>query len=168
MAKLVGRVAVVTGASRGVGKGVALALAEEGATVYVTGRTRRAGSHPLPGTVGETAIEALRIGDRVLTVSGAMRPIRWIGQRHYSGSVAAGNWDVLPVRICKVALGAGVPWRDLWVSPEHAMWFDGVLIPARALTNGSTIFQEESVDEVTYLHIEFETHDVIYAEGALS
>jgi len=117
---------------------------------------------------GETAIEALRIGDRVLTVSGAMRPIRWIGQRRYSGSVAAGNWDVLPVRICKGALGAGVPWRDLWVSPEHAMWFDGVLIPARALTNGSTIFQEESVDEVTYLHIEFETHDVIYAEGALS
>jgi NAD(P)-dependent dehydrogenase (short-subunit alcohol dehydrogenase family) len=68
MGKLVGKVAVVTGASRGVGKGVALALAEEGATVYVTGRTRRAGSHALAGTVGETAIEVDRRGGKGIPV----------------------------------------------------------------------------------------------------
>ena len=39
MVNLNGKVAVVTGASRGVGKGVALGLGEAGATVYVTGRT---------------------------------------------------------------------------------------------------------------------------------
>ena len=39
MGSLSGKVAVVTGASRGVGKGIALALADQGATVYVTGRT---------------------------------------------------------------------------------------------------------------------------------
>ena len=39
MASLEGKIAVVTGASRGVGKGIALALGEQGATVYVTGRT---------------------------------------------------------------------------------------------------------------------------------
>lgn len=52
---LAGKVAVVTGASRGIGKGVALALADAGATVYVTGRTVSEGAHSLAGTVGETA-----------------------------------------------------------------------------------------------------------------
>jgi NAD(P)-dependent dehydrogenase (short-subunit alcohol dehydrogenase family) len=57
MSALTGKVAVVTGASRGIGKGIALVLASEGATVYVTGRTVKAGSYSLPGTVGETAAQ---------------------------------------------------------------------------------------------------------------
>ena len=40
-------VAIVTGASRGVGKGVALELGHAGATVYVTGRSRNPGEGPL-------------------------------------------------------------------------------------------------------------------------
>ena len=55
MGRLTGKVAVVTGASRGVGKGIALALASEGATVYVTGRTVAEGQHVLPGFVGAGA-----------------------------------------------------------------------------------------------------------------
>jgi len=65
---LSGKVAVVTGASRGIGKGIALALADEGATVYVTGRTVAANSHPLPGTVGETAAEVDRRGGKGVAV----------------------------------------------------------------------------------------------------
>jgi NAD(P)-dependent dehydrogenase (short-subunit alcohol dehydrogenase family) len=68
MDSLSGKVAVVTGASRGVGKGVALALAGEGATVYVTGRTITPGSHALPGTIGETAAEVDRRGGRGIAV----------------------------------------------------------------------------------------------------
>jgi NAD(P)-dependent dehydrogenase (short-subunit alcohol dehydrogenase family) len=68
MGSLSGKVAVVTGASRGIGKGIALVLAQEGATVYLTGRTVTPGSHPLPGTVGETAAEADRRGGKGIAV----------------------------------------------------------------------------------------------------
>jgi NAD(P)-dependent dehydrogenase (short-subunit alcohol dehydrogenase family) len=68
MGLLTGKVAVVTGASRGIGKGIALALGAEGATVYVTGRTVAIGSYPLPGTVGETAAEVDRRGGKGIAV----------------------------------------------------------------------------------------------------
>ncbi|RMI30106.1 SDR family NAD(P)-dependent oxidoreductase [Nocardia stercoris] len=57
---LSGRVAVVTGASRGIGKGIALELGAAGAKVYVTGRTQAAGR--LPGTVAETAARIDELG----------------------------------------------------------------------------------------------------------
>jgi len=68
MGSLTGKVAVVTGASRGIGKGIAVVLAEEGATVYVTGRTVSEGTYYLPGTVGETAAECTRRGGRGVAV----------------------------------------------------------------------------------------------------
>ena len=61
-----GAVAIVTGASRGVGKGVALGLGEAGATVYVTGRTVTPGA--LPGTIAETAAQVTALGGRGVAV----------------------------------------------------------------------------------------------------
>ncbi len=65
---LADRVAVVTGASRGMGRGIALALAEQGATVYVTGRTVAPNTAPLPGTIGETVAEVERRGGKGIAV----------------------------------------------------------------------------------------------------
>ena len=62
------RIVVVTGASRGAGKGIALALGATGATVYVTGRTRREGDAPLPGTVQATADAVSAAGGRGIPV----------------------------------------------------------------------------------------------------
>ena len=62
------RVVVVTGASRGAGRGIALALGATGATVYVTGRTRREGEAPLPGTVQATADAVSAAGGRGIPV----------------------------------------------------------------------------------------------------
>lgn len=65
-----GTVAVVTGASRGVGRGIALALGTAGATVYVTGRSSRDGSRTesLPGTVDEVAEEVTARGGAGIAV----------------------------------------------------------------------------------------------------
>src|SRR5215471_3467074 len=69
MGGLSGTVAVVTGASRGLGKGIALGLGEAGATVYVTGRSTRHRAGELPGTIEETADEVTRLGGRGVAVS---------------------------------------------------------------------------------------------------
>lgn len=63
------RVILVTGASRGIGRGTALALAQPGSTIYVTGRTTKAGTAALPGTIHETAAEITRRGGKGIAVA---------------------------------------------------------------------------------------------------
>ncbi|MGO9698725.1 MAG: Hint domain-containing protein [Xanthobacteraceae bacterium] len=131
-----------------------------------------------PGTLIRTAcgnkrVEKLQIGDEVMTASGIARLVKWIGRRSYLGRFVMGRKDILPVCIKAGALDDNVPKRDLWISPNHAMYFEdtnvgGVLIEAKDLVNGASIMQAESVEQIEYFHIELETHDVIVAEGALA
>ncbi len=117
---------------------------------------------------GEVPVEALTIGSKVLTKSGEVRPIKWIGRRSYGGRFIMGRKDVLPICIKAGALDDHVPRRDLWLSPHHALYLDGLLIEAKDLVNGVSIVQADRVEKVEYFHIELETHDVIIAEGALA
>lgn len=61
-------VAIVTGASRGAGRGVAIGLGAHGCTVYVTGRSEKAGDHALPGTIYETAEAVTAAGGKGIAV----------------------------------------------------------------------------------------------------
>ena len=61
-------IAIVTGASRGAGRGIAIALGSHGCTVYVTGRSQQAGDHTLPGTIYETAEAVTAAGGKGIAV----------------------------------------------------------------------------------------------------
>ena len=115
-------------------------------------------------TRGEIVVEALVEGDIVVTASGALRPIRWLGHRRVDCAHHPDPESVRPVRVRAHALGLGVPRRDLVLSPEHALFLDGALVPVRALVDGISIIQEAWA-RVTYHHVELDSHDILLAEG---
>ena len=116
---------------------------------------------------GEVAVEDLRAGDRVVGSFGGKVEVKWIGYRHVRADRHRDPRAVWPIRIAAGALGDGMPARDLFLSPEHALYLDGHLVPAQLLVNGRTITRERR-SAVTYFHVELPEHDVILAEGAPS
>jgi hypothetical protein len=113
---------------------------------------------------GDVAVETLRAGDLVLTASGEVLPVKWIGHRDVDCVRHAAPEKVWPVRVAAHAFGANLPVRDLYLSPDHALFVGGVLIPAKQLVNHDTVAQLPQ-DAVTYYHVELERHDVLLAEG---
>jgi hypothetical protein len=113
---------------------------------------------------GEVAVEALREGDRVFSAFGGSAPAIWIGHSCMDCRRHPYPEGALPVRVAAHAFGEGLPRRDLYLSPEHAVFVDGVLIPIRTLVNGRSI-RQEAVAFVHYFHVELPAHDVILAEG---
>jgi hypothetical protein len=74
---------------------------------------------------------------------------------------------VAPIRVKAGALAHGVPHRDLRLSPDHALFVDGLLIQAGALVNGTSIVRETGLPaSFCYYHVELDDHALILAEGA--
>ena len=119
---------------------------------------------------GGRKIEDLASGDLLPTQFGGVCPIRWIWRYPFRKSDPSKPWpkDVQPVRIARSALAPEVPHSDLYVTAEHALFIEGLLIPVGNLTNGTTItrYDAREYDELEYFNIKVEGHDVIYAEAA--
>jgi hypothetical protein len=113
---------------------------------------------------GRVAVERLRPGMLVLTAAGRQVPIKWIGCRKVACRRHPNPASVQPVRVSASAFEDHVPARDLWLSPDHAVYADGVLIPVKYLIDGTAITQM-ACDEIIYWHVELPHHDVILAEG---
>ncbi len=114
---------------------------------------------------GAVAVEDLRPGDLVVSAFGGSVAVQWIGRRVADATRHPDPTAVWPIRFRAGALGESVPRRDLFVSPDHALYLDGHLIPAGLLVNGTSITQDVR-DRVTYYHVELPQHDVVLAEGA--
>ena len=105
---------------------------------------------------GACAVEDLVPGDVVATNDGA-GTVTWIGHRHAK--------NALVVRFSPHAFGPGMPRHELCVSCDHAMFIDGVLVPAALLVNGETIIKERWIKAAFY-HVELERHAILHAAGA--
>jgi len=117
-------------------------------------------------TRGPVAVETLREGDMVQTASGGMRPVRWIGWRRLDLGAHPHPSLAQPIRVRRDAFGPALPRRDLLLSPDHAVFVDGVLVPVRLLVNGATITRETTwLAPITYFHVELDAHDILLAEG---
>jgi hypothetical protein len=118
---------------------------------------------------GEVRVENLAAGELISTFDGTAKPIKWIGRWSFPAA-SAERWpgELLPIKISRSALGPMVPHTDLYVSAFHALYVDGLLIPARNLVNGRSIVHCSAVEAETieYFHVELEKHDVIFSEGA--
>jgi antigen 43 len=113
---------------------------------------------------GPVAVERLSVGDVVLTEGGAVEPITWIGSRRIDCNRHVDPARIWPVRILAHAFAPSRPKRDLYLSPDHAILAEGVLIPVKHLLNGRSIIQV-AADAVLYFHLELPRHAVILAEG---
>ncbi|MGI4795538.1 MAG: Hint domain-containing protein [Janthinobacterium lividum] len=105
---------------------------------------------------GLVAVEALCTDDTLWLADGGTAPVIWIGHRR----VRAAD----PVRVVADAFGPGLPRRDLVLSPEHALFVGGHLVPVHVLVDGVSVVQEER-DRVTYHHVELDRHAILFAEG---
>ena len=125
---------------------------------------------------GPRAVETLREGDRVLTKDNGPQELLWIGGRRMTGARLYTMPHLRPVRISASAFGIERPEESFLVSPEHRMIVKGavarslfntpeVLVAAKDLVNGTTIFPDRSVREVTYIHMLLDSHQVVWANG---
>ncbi len=115
---------------------------------------------------GEVAVQDLRAGDLVATLHSGPQPIMAVQRLGFTSAAQFRSAQVRPIRIAAGALGPNTPSRDLYVSPDHAMFLDGALVPAKLLLNGSSITQPARHAAITYIHIELAPHGIIFAEDA--
>jgi hypothetical protein len=126
---------------------------------------------------GPVAVENLRPGDTIINLDGAHVALRRVFRRRFIGADLGAAPNLRPVRIMAGSMGHGLPRRDLLVSRQHRMLVSSritrrvlqeteVLVAAVKLTGLPGIFVDETVSEVTYFHLLFDRHEIVYAEGA--
>ncbi len=113
---------------------------------------------------GERRVDDIRPGDTLLTAAGRHAPVRWVGHRRVRCATHPAPDTVNPVRIHADAFAPGLPARDLVLSPEHALFLGGALVPAALLVDGRAVTRDAPA-EVTWFHVELDRHDILLAEG---
>lgn len=126
---------------------------------------------------GPKRVEEIAVGDLVLTRDNGYQPVRWVGHHVQTPASMAARPELAAVILRQGALGAGLPLRDMRVSPWHRMLLCGqraemmfgeyeVLVPAIHLVGQPGITRETAPQ--TYIHLLFDEHQILRADGAWS
>jgi len=123
---------------------------------------------------GMMTVEDIQIGEILETFDWKTNqiinsPVIWVGQKHMTVKThLPDDLAGYPVRVLKDAIAENVPNKDLLITPEHCLFFDGNFVPARMLVNGRSIYYDMTITSYNYYHIETEAHSVIWANGTLT
>ena len=84
-------------------------------------------------------MQELQIGDEVRTLAGR-KTIKWIGYNKFTKEEGR-TWQdgVTPIRVGRFAIDDQTPYRDLYLSPLHCVFFNEALIPVMYLVNETSI-----------------------------
>jgi hypothetical protein len=126
---------------------------------------------------GPRPVEEIVPGDLVLTLDHGAQPVRWARAKTVPLDNRMRDKRNAPVKIRRGALGAGLPERDLIVSPQHRVLVASkiaervfgvreILVPAKRLIGLPGITRHRKEQQVIYCHLLFDRHEVIWAEGA--
>jgi NAD(P)-dependent dehydrogenase (short-subunit alcohol dehydrogenase family) len=118
-ASLSGKVAIVTGSSRGIGKRAALALARRGARLVVTARTVEASQNELPGTIGQTVKEIESLGAEAIAVAADLSNPGDLERIVGSAVDRFGGVDIL---VNNAAVTVGYNWSTPLIEMPRADW----------------------------------------------
>lgn len=125
---------------------------------------------------GMRRVEDLSVGDWVQTKDNGAQQLVWTGGRRITGARLYAMPELRPIRLRAGALGHGVPDGELLVSPDHRFLIQGavardlfnadeVLVAARDLVNDQSVLVDHSLKQLTYTHLMFDSHQVIFANG---
>ncbi len=125
---------------------------------------------------GDRLIEGLKAGDLVNTLDQGAQPIRWIGCSALTLRDLMAQPHMRPIKIKADSFGAGLPLRDLCVSPQHRCLVSGwdvalhfgmeqMLAPAKSLVGRAGVTEDQALEGVEYFHIMFDRHQIIFSEG---
>jgi len=125
---------------------------------------------------GLRLIEDLDVGDMVMTMDHGAQPIRWIGVARLPSVALETKPKFRPVLVRRNAMGAGLPERDMHLSPQHRILISGwqaellfgeaeVLVPVVKLINDASVQVDSSCADITYYHLMFDQHEIIWANG---
>ncbi|CAH2600122.1 Hint_2 domain-containing protein [Rhodovastum atsumiense] len=114
---------------------------------------------------GEQPVETLEPGTGVVTASGRIRPILWVGRRRLEPRRHPRPELIHPVRIRRGAAGNFLPRRDLLVSPSLTIGAGNITVGVWQLVNGATLASVASPDPIEYVHIALDSPDLLLAEG---